>query len=358
MQEFKYYPKVSFIMGTLNAERTLRECLASIRMQNYPQEKIEIVLADGGSTDKTLKIAKKYGADVVENKLVTSESGKAVALKASTGELICSIDSDNILPTKSWLKKMVKPLVKNPSYIGSEAIRFTYRKEDGYIDRYCALIGMNDPLCMWLGTYDRINTLTGKWTGLPVKYKKKNGYIEVLLEHGNIPTIGANGFMLRKSIFEENSALVGEYLFDVDLLEMITANKGPQKFAKVYVGVIHLYCGSSLKRFSKKQLRRVKDYLYRRNVSDVFITNTYNDRSYTYGQGSALALFKNILRFAIETVLVFPLLIQSIRGYLKVKDKAWFAHIILCWLTLLMYMYGTVQSFFSRKELSRENWKQ
>ena len=52
---------VSFLIPTLNAASVLEPCLKAIVDQNYPKDKIEIVVADGGSTDKTLIIAKKYG---------------------------------------------------------------------------------------------------------------------------------------------------------------------------------------------------------------------------------------------------------------------------------------------------------
>ena len=52
--------KISFILGILNAERTLRECLDSILRQDFPKKDYEIVIIDGGSTDRTLVIIGEY----------------------------------------------------------------------------------------------------------------------------------------------------------------------------------------------------------------------------------------------------------------------------------------------------------
>ena len=51
-------PKVSFIIPTLNAAGILGNCLASIRNQDYPKERYEILVVDGGSKDGTQDIAR------------------------------------------------------------------------------------------------------------------------------------------------------------------------------------------------------------------------------------------------------------------------------------------------------------
>jgi len=52
-------PTVSVVIPTYNSERTLRDCLESIKHQDYQCE-VEIIIADSGSTGNTLEIARKY----------------------------------------------------------------------------------------------------------------------------------------------------------------------------------------------------------------------------------------------------------------------------------------------------------
>ncbi len=67
---------VSILIPTLNCARTLQACLASIAAQNYPPELVEIIVADGGSTDGTLDVARGYTDRIVPNPLKTGEAGK------------------------------------------------------------------------------------------------------------------------------------------------------------------------------------------------------------------------------------------------------------------------------------------
>ena len=103
------FPSISVVIPTLNCRLALEKCLKSISIQNYPKDKIEVIIADGGSKDSTINTAKKYKAMVINNPLKTGEAGKAIGVKAAKGDLIALIDSDNILPNNHWLSDMVTP---------------------------------------------------------------------------------------------------------------------------------------------------------------------------------------------------------------------------------------------------------
>src|SRR3989344_8133729 len=115
-------PRISVVTPTKNSAKTLGACLASIRDQDSPQQKVEVIIIDAASTDQTLALAKRYRAKILENPLQTGEAGKAVGVKAAEGELIALIDSDNILPTKDWLRRIIVPFT-NPAILAAEPIR-------------------------------------------------------------------------------------------------------------------------------------------------------------------------------------------------------------------------------------------
>ena len=56
---------VSVVIPTYNSERTLEKCLKSIVDQTY--KNIEIIVVDKFSEDKTVEIAKSYGARIIQD---------------------------------------------------------------------------------------------------------------------------------------------------------------------------------------------------------------------------------------------------------------------------------------------------
>ncbi|MFC1700109.1 glycosyltransferase family 2 protein [Patescibacteria group bacterium] len=343
-------PKISIAMPTLNSIKVLKACLDSITRQDYPKSRVEIIVADGGSTDGTIELAKKYGAKVFHNKLKTAEAGKVVAVKNTTGDFIGLIDSDNVLPTKNWFKQMIKPLLKHPKALGSEPWKYTWRKKDSFITRYSALIGMNDPFVHFLGNYDRFNLLTGKWTEVKREEKDYGKYILAKFnEDGGLPTIGANGAVFRADFLKKN--INGDYLFDIDILSSYLQKKKEVTFIKVKNGIIHTFCEADIFKFAKKQRRRVRDFMFHKWL--------IKDRYYKWYDKDIFGKEPwGMVKFILSCVTVVPLLYQALKGYLKKPDPAWFFHPLACEITLWEYGWGRVLSIFKKQELSRKGWKQ
>lgn len=336
--------QISFIIPTLNAQKVLNKCLNSINKQNFSKSLYEILIIDGGSIDKTVKIAKKYNTKIYKNPLKTAEAGKAVGIHQAKGKYICLLDSDNILPEKNWLQKMLYPFNQNKEIIGNEPIEFTYRKNAGIIERYSALIGANDPYAFITGVYDKKNYLNNKWTDLKIDQIDKKQYIQIkLLPQCPIPTIGANGTIFKASFLKKN--LKSNYFFDIDIISQVLNQKQlPLLFTKVKTGIIHTYCESSIKKFIKKQHRRLADYY------------TYKVlRQYKWTS-------KNIwpqLKFSLYSILIIPALIDSIRGFIKKPDPVWFFHPILCLITFFVYTLTTIQFKLGLlRPINRISWHQ
>jgi glycosyltransferase involved in cell wall biosynthesis len=109
---------VSVIIPTWNSERTIDSCLQSIVNQTY--KKIEIIVVDGGSTDNTLKIVKKYPARlIVLNKRGRTYQRNQGVLNAK-GELLLQVDSDEVLHPR-----LIEECVKKILYTRLDALFIT-----------------------------------------------------------------------------------------------------------------------------------------------------------------------------------------------------------------------------------------
>lgn len=236
---------------------------------------------------------------------------------------------------------MVKPFIEDRKILASEPIKFSYRRKDHWLTRYFALIGMGDPINLFIGNYDRYSFISDRWTNLNLKVETKKDYLKVELKD-SFPTIGANGFLIRKYIF--NSFPVGNYMFDIDVLKKI-AQKSPVYVAKVKIGILHLFSGD-ISTFIRKQRRRIRDYLFYRSSGR---REEFDDKNVVYF---------GVFKFMLACFLIFPLLYQSIIGFSRKKDWVWIFHPIACYITLFSYTYETIRSFFIKEEYNRKGWKQ
>ena len=335
-------PRLSFVIPTLNSAKTLEACLAAILSQRIPRGEYEIVLADAGSADETVSIARRMGVDtVVENPLKTGEAGKTAGIKAARGELIALVDSDNILPDEAWAEQMTAPF-SDPDIVASEPLQYTARKGDPALTRYFALLGMNDPLCLFTGNYDRMCAITGRWTGLDVYQQDMGGYLKLTLTEEALPTIGANGFVFRSSLLEHVSW--DPYFFDIDVMHQ-AVRAGFRSVAKVKTGIVHLYC-ARLSEFACKQRRRIRDFLFFAQEKQ---------RTYPWNQQKRAG----ILLFALATALVLPVAVQAAIGYCRLPDRAWLYHVPVCWITLWTYGVGAVRKLLGMKQapVARDGWQ-
>lgn len=322
---------VSFVIPTLNSSATLGECLDAILAQDFPRSGYEIVIADAGSTDATLDIASAKGVDVIcPNPLKTGEAGKAAGIAASRGDLVALVDSDNVLPDAQWLRRMTEPFADD-SVFASEPIRYSARPGDPPLTRYFALLGMNDPVCLFVGNYDRVSAVTGKWTGLDVATEDKGGWLKVSLKD-KFPTIGANGFVFRRRILEHVAWT--PYFFDIDVAAE-AASKGCGAVAKVRTSIVHLYC-ARFSDFACKQRRRIRDFLFFAKSKE----RTYPWSAQRKG---------GIVLFALSAVLVLPLAVQAVAFAVRAprgSKRLALWHFPVVYATLWIYALGVLSKLF------------
>ncbi len=111
--------RLSVAIITLNEERNLAECLASVAFAD------EIVVVDGGSQDRTCEIARAAGARVVDAPdWLGFGIQKNRAIDACSGDWVLSIDADERVPQD--LRDEIQRTLSNPSFDTYEMPRSSY----------------------------------------------------------------------------------------------------------------------------------------------------------------------------------------------------------------------------------------
>jgi O-antigen biosynthesis protein len=99
------YPRVSVVVCSYNAERTMEACLRSLEHLNYPD--YEVIVVNDGSTDATLSIAERYPyCRIISQPNKGLSVARNVGAKAATGEIVAYTDSDCVADP-DWLAYLV-----------------------------------------------------------------------------------------------------------------------------------------------------------------------------------------------------------------------------------------------------------
>ncbi len=243
----RHYPSITFIIPTYQAGRDLAECLGSIFKQEYPREKIEVLVIDGGSSDNTLSIAGQYPVTVMHNPKRVAEYAKAIGIYASKGDHFVLLDSDNIIVEGDWLSRMIEPLVERPELMGVES-PLSHELPLKSLDRYFALLRIADPLARML-------------VSAPSRIEYGPGYDILHFAPKAVLITGANGFLWNKPLVMHHEAFWGaresgesgkfeEANFATYIHEAAAANYAIPRG----ISVRHYYC-DSLQSYIKKRTR-------------------------------------------------------------------------------------------------------
>ncbi|NVN99103.1 MAG: mycofactocin biosynthesis glycosyltransferase MftF [Geobacteraceae bacterium] len=110
-------PQVSIVIPVMNRAEELRRCLKSLALLNYPEEKLQIIVVDDGSSDDSSEVARGLGALVV----LSGGTGRGpaaarnVGAAIASGEILAFIDSD-CTASSSWLDELV-PAFADPKIV-------------------------------------------------------------------------------------------------------------------------------------------------------------------------------------------------------------------------------------------------
>jgi hypothetical protein len=331
-EEKKDYLGISILTITYNPDLSVfKKVLESIKKQNYPKDKIEHIVIDGGSREEVVNLARSYGCKVVVRSDLKSQSERrrAFAVKKAKKEIVLWLESDNILQDKNSFKKLIKPFIDDKKIISTFTLHYDFNKKMKLVDKYCALFGFSDPVAYYLNKADRETWITDRYRHGEI-IKRKSNYDIVEFNENNLPTVGDNGFLTRRKILLKANIAEKAYVHIdvyVDLLRL-----GFKRFGVVKNTSVEHDIG---KGFIELIRRRV---LY---VNRYSLSNYLKHRRYAVFDFNNKKDILNLLKYVFFTITMVQPIYLSVRGYIIKRDLAWFLHPLVCWLFLIYYIRFT-----------------
>jgi glycosyltransferase involved in cell wall biosynthesis len=107
-------PLVSVVIPCRNDEPYIARCLDSVLASDYPRERLEILVADGRSSDGTRPLLVRYAAQhptivLLDNPRGTTPAGLNVAIRAASGDIVIWMDP-NVLYPPDYIPRLVAGL--------------------------------------------------------------------------------------------------------------------------------------------------------------------------------------------------------------------------------------------------------
>ena len=127
------FPRLSVLIPAWNIEHLIGKAIEGVRRVDYPKDKLEIVVIDKDSKDKTAEIARKYKVRVLEMKAFENSMNEKAdvlnfGLRHAKGELIAVMDADSIPAKDSFLKMVEKFSYGNVGAVTSAPLAKNHEK--------------------------------------------------------------------------------------------------------------------------------------------------------------------------------------------------------------------------------------
>ncbi len=324
-------PSVSFVTCTFNSERLIEECLRSILELDYPKHLIEILVVDGGSKDRTLPIAKELNCTILEERTGRPEAATAIGYNAARHDIIVNFPSDNVITDKDWLKKMVRPFSEHPDIVGSYTLRYEYRREDNVLNRYFALFGAGDVVAYYMNKRDRAAYFE---TNAPKSANTQDygTYYLATFQKEYVPTLGANGFLLRRTFAQRVSQDPMSFFHIDSMFDLIL--QGHTTFAIVKNEIWHR-TGENFTNFFKRRIRYIGIYFHDKHLRRYHIVDIQKDKW-------------KLAKYVFYSVTFIEPTLEAFRGYLTIRDWAWFLHPVMCFLCVPVYFYALGKTLLNK----------
>ncbi|HEY9734926.1 MAG TPA: glycosyltransferase [Trichocoleus sp.] len=139
----EFYPPVSVVVPIYNGERDLPELIERLLAQTYPSDRVEFLLVDNGSCDRTPTLLQEATAAAAaqgrslqalnQTAVQSSYAARNTGIRAAVSEVLAFTDAD-CYPSPTWLEHLVAPLA-NPK-VGAVAGEVEAFPGGNWLERY------------------------------------------------------------------------------------------------------------------------------------------------------------------------------------------------------------------------------
>jgi hypothetical protein len=219
--------------------------------------------------------------------------------------------------------------------VGSETLRFAYRRRDNYLNRYFALIGSADPVGLYLGKADKLSYITDDWRLFGDVIFNAKDYFLVKFYPNQFPTLGSNGFCARRKMLTKGKS-DPEHYFHIDV-PLDLAKLGYSTYAVARETIVH-DTATDISSFIRKRASYMRLHYQKRSA----------DRRYkVFDPSRKEDLFRIFLFIIFSSTFIQPTYV-ALKGYSKIHDKAWFIHPIFCFSIMVVYAYAVLERWFKK----------
>jgi mycofactocin glycosyltransferase len=145
-------PLVSIVIPVYNRPAEIAECLASLQALDYPSDKIEVIVVDDASRDRTVAEVRRFDVRlIVQPSNMGQSAARNTGVAAASGEIIAFLDSDCIAE-KAWLRDLV-PYFQDSrvALVGGYVGAYYNEKQMDRYEQVCSALNMGADVVLGRG---------------------------------------------------------------------------------------------------------------------------------------------------------------------------------------------------------------
>ena len=134
----EHQEKISVVIPTFQEEKLAEKILSQFTQELKNENNIELIVSDGGSSDKTLEIAGRFADKIIENTERTKQNisiGRNRGAKAAEGEILIFVNADTMINKIDQFFSAIRKAITEPGTIAVTCPVYVYPDEETIFDR-------------------------------------------------------------------------------------------------------------------------------------------------------------------------------------------------------------------------------